>query len=98
MGNFPNQCDPSDPERHLACCWLKKIVTRIFLIVILFLFRSSMLVSSGGILGMVTPCGHWLALYINYMYNRMILIKDAESGTINAWTLGVAKFNKSEES
>ena len=24
MENSPNQCDPSDPDRDLACCWLKK--------------------------------------------------------------------------
>ena len=28
MGNFPNQCDPSDRDKDLACCWLKqKIVS-----------------------------------------------------------------------
>ena len=28
MGNSPNQCDPSDRDRDLACCWLKqKIVS-----------------------------------------------------------------------
>ena len=28
MGNSPNQCDPSDRDRDLACCWLKqKIMT-----------------------------------------------------------------------
>ena len=55
MGNSPNQCDPSDRDRDLACCWLKqKIVSGFFLILIVFLFQSSMLVSLGGILGMVT--------------------------------------------
>ena len=24
MGNSPNQCDPSDRDRDLACCWLKQ--------------------------------------------------------------------------
>ena len=55
MGNSPNQCDPSDRDMDLACCWLKqKIVSVFFLILIVFLFQSSMLVSLGGILGMVT--------------------------------------------
>ena len=52
MGNYPNQCDPSD--RDLACCWLKKIVTYFPDCNIVFLFQSNMFVSSGGILGMVT--------------------------------------------
>ena len=55
MGNSPNQCDPSDRDRDLACCWLKqKIASDFFLILTVFLFQSSMLVSLGGILGMVT--------------------------------------------
>ena len=24
MRNSPNQCDPSDRDRDLACCWLKQ--------------------------------------------------------------------------
>ena len=51
MENSPNQCDPSDRDRDLAYCWLKqKIVSDFFLILIVFLFQSSMLVSLGGIL------------------------------------------------
>ena len=53
-GNSPNQCDPSDPDRDLACCWLKQIVTYFPDCNFVFLFQSIMLVSSGGMLGMVT--------------------------------------------
>ena len=41
MGNSPNQCDPSDRDRDLACCWLKqKIVSDLFFLIFLCFYSS----------------------------------------------------------
>ena len=55
MGNSPNQCDPSDRDRDLACCWLKqKIVSDFFLILICV----SIPVKHARVLGWHTRHGH----------------------------------------
>ena len=54
MGNSPNQCAPSDRDRDLACCWLKQKIVSDLPDTNGVPIPSSMLVSLGGILGMVT--------------------------------------------
>ena len=54
MGNSPNQCEPSDPDTDLACCWLENKTTDFPYCNFVFLFQTSMLVYSGGIIGMFT--------------------------------------------
>ena len=53
MGNSPNQCNPSDRDRDLACCWLKKkcLIFPDFTCVFIPVKHARVL---GGILGMVT--------------------------------------------
>ena len=85
------QCDPSDRDRDLACCWLKQKKVSDFPD-----FKGvSIPVKYARVLRWHTRHGHLqvrcltrglrLALYIN-MCNS-ITMKDAESGNINAWTL-----------
>ena len=65
-----------------------KIVTQIFLTVMVFLFRSSMIVSSGGILGMVTsrPGVKPLDIGLLGILTTCLIVsyEGRESSTINA--------------